>query len=278
MAQQIHIPSDIGSCVRRALNEDIGTGDLTAELLPVDASATAAVICREQAVICGIPWFDEVYRQLDAAVQCSWTCRDGDAIAPEQTLCTISGPLRPILTGERTALNFLQLLSATATLTRRFSGLIAGTRTKLLDTRKTIPGLRSAQKYAVACGGGTNHRMGLYDAILIKENHIAAAGSIGQAVAAAKSLHRHVEVEVETLEQLTEAIAAGADTVMLDNFSLDAINTAVTTNAGRVKLEVSGGINADTIAAIAATGVDYISVGELTKNVRAIDYSMRITG
>ena len=276
MAQQIHLPPDLSSCVRRALSEDIGTGDLTAELLPSDGTATAVIISREQAVICGIPWVDEVYRQLDPTLVCSWSCTDGDTIAPGQTLCTVTGLMRSILTGERTALNFLQLLSGTATLTRKYTELISGTKTRLLDTRKTIPGLRTAQKYAVACGGGTNHRMGLYDAVLIKENHIAAAGSIANAIAAAKNLHRHVEVEVETLAQLTQAITAGADTVMLDNFKLTDIKEAVSLNNGRVKLEVSGGINMDTIAAIAETGVDYISVGELTKNVRATDYSMRI--
>jgi nicotinate-nucleotide pyrophosphorylase (carboxylating) len=276
MTQPIHPPADLGSCVRRALSEDIGTGDLTAELLPPDVTATAVIISRERAVVCGIPWVDEVYRQLDPAVTCSWTCADGDAITAELTLCTITGLTRSILTGERTALNFLQLLSGTATLTRKYVDLIAGTQTRLLDTRKTIPGLRTAQKYAVACGGGTNHRMGLYDAILIKENHIAAAGDISKAIAGARQLHRHVEVEIETLAQLSQAIEAGADRVLLDNFNLSDINKAVTLNNGRVRLEVSGGINRDSIAAVAATGVDYISVGELTKNVRAIDYSMRI--
>lgn len=276
MTPPIHTPSDLGSCVRRALNEDIGTGDLTAELLPPNGTATAVILSREPAVVCGIPWVDEVYRQLDPAVKCIWTCADGDAITPEQTLCTISGPTRSILTGERTALNFLQLLSGTATRTGKYVDLIAGTQTRLLDTRKTIPGLRTAQKYAVVCGGGSNHRMGLYDAILIKENHIAAAGDINTAIAGARKLHRHVEVEIETLAQLPQAIEAGADRVLLDNFKLSDIEAAVTLNRGRVKLEVSGNINMDTIAAIAATGVDFISVGELTKNVRAIDYSMNI--
>jgi len=276
MTHQIHLPSDLSSCVRRALSEDIGTGDLTAELLPPDGTATAMIISREQAVICGIPWVDEVYRQLDPGLTCTWTCTDGDAISPDHTLCTITGLTRSILTGERTALNFLQLLSGTATLTRQYLELIAGTKTRLLDTRKTIPGLRAAQKYAVACGGGTNHRMGLYDAILIKENHIAGAGNIKNAVTKAKTLHRNIEVEVETLSQLSQAIEAGADTVMLDNFKLSDIKEAVALNDGRVKLEVSGGINMETIAGIAGTGVDFISVGELTKNVRAIDYSMRL--
>ena len=277
MSHPPHIPSDLGSCVRRALSEDIGTGDLTAELLPPDEVSSATIISREQAVVCGIPWVNEVYRQLDHDMICRWKCSDGDSIEPGQTLCTITGITRIILTGERTALNFLQLLSATATVTREYVALIAGTGAKLLDTRKTIPGLRSAQKYAVACGGGTNHRMGLYDAILIKENHIAAAGGISAAIHTAKKLNRSVEVEVEDLDQLSEAITAGAEKVLLDNFDIDDINKAVALNDGRVLLEVSGGVNSKTISAIAATGVDLISVGELTKNIRAIDYSMRIT-
>ena len=276
MSHPPHIPSDLGSCVRRALSEDIGTGDLTAELLPSHEKSTAVIISREQAVICGIPWANEVYRQLDPDAVCHWTREDGDLIEPEQSLCTITGLTRIILTGERTALNFLQLLSATATVTREYVAMIAGTGARLLDTRKTIPGLRTAQKYAVACGGGSNHRMGLYDAILIKENHIAAAGSIGAAIQTAKKLNRSVEVEIEKLSQLSEAIEAGADTVLLDNFDIDNIEKAVALNNGRVKLEVSGGVTSKTISAIAATGVDFISVGELTKNIRAIDYSMRI--
>lgn len=278
MSPPPHIPSDLGSCVRRALSEDIGTGDLTAELLSPDKESTAIIISRERAVVCGIPWVDEVYRQLDPSLTCEWTCDDGDLIEPEQTLCTIIGLTRVILTGERTALNFLQLLSSTATVTREYAAMIAGTNTRLLDTRKTIPGLRSAQKYAVACGGGTNHRMGLYDAILIKENHIAAAGGIGAAINKAQKLNRNVEVEVEDLVQLSEAIEAGANTVLLDNFAVEDIYEAVALNKGRVKLEVSGDVNSESITAIAATGVDFISVGGLTKNIRAIDYSMRIIG
>lgn len=276
MSSPLHIPSDLGSCVRRALSEDIGTGDLTAELVPPDEISSAVIISREQAVVCGIPWVDEVYRQLDPSITCVWTSTDGDLIEREQTLCTITGLTRVILTGERTALNFLQLLSGTATVTREYVTMIAGTNTRLLDTRKTIPGLRTAQKYAVACGGGTNHRMGLYDAILIKENHIAAAGGIGAATQKAKKLNRSVEVEIEELTQLSEAIEAGADTVLLDNFDINDIKKAVAMNNCRIRLEASGGIDSDTISAIAATGVDFISVGELTKNVRAIDYSMRI--
>lgn len=276
MTYTIQPPADLSSCVHRALNEDIGTGDLTAELLPADEVSTAVILTREEAVICGIPWVDEVYRQLDASVTCQWQCADGDIIKPGQEICTISGLTRVILTGERTALNFLQLLSGTATLTRKYVSLIEGSNARLLDTRKTIPGLRTAQKYAVVCGGGRNHRMGLYDAILIKENHIAAAGDIPSAIRNAKTMNRSVEVEVEELSQLAQAIEAGADTILLDNFGIEEIKAAVELNNGRVKLEVSGGVNSETIAAIAATGVDFISVGELTKNVRAIDFSMRI--
>jgi nicotinate-nucleotide pyrophosphorylase (carboxylating) len=272
----IHPPKDLSSCVRSALNEDIGSGDLTAELLSPDEVSTAVILCREQAIVCGIHWVDEVYRQLDATVTCHWDCSDGDIIQPQQVICSISGLTRIILTGERTALNFLQLLSGTATLTRKYVSLIEGSKARLLDTRKTIPGLRTAQKYAVACGGGRNHRMGLYDAILIKENHIAAAGDIISAIRKAKTMNHSIEVEIEELEQLPLAIDAGADTVLLDNFEIDAIKAAVVLNSGRVKLEVSGGVTTETIAAIAATGVDFISVGELTKNVRAIDFSMKI--
>lgn len=269
-------PADVGSCVRRALNEDVGAGDLTAKLLPAKSRARAAVVCREEATLCGIPWFDEVYRQLDKTIQITWHAGDGTPLRPDQTVCTLEGPIRQLLTGERTALNFLQLLSGTATITGKYTGLLAGTRTQLLDTRKTLPGLRTAQKYAVVCGGGMNHRMGLYDAVLIKENHITAAGGLTAAVHKAQALQRPVEVEVENLEQLREAIAAGARHVMLDNFSLDQMSEAVAVNAGRVKLEVSGGVDDSLLPEIAATGVDFISVGALTKNVRAIDFSMRI--
>ena len=267
-------PADITSTVRRALNEDIGAGDLTATLLPADKQGSATVICREPAVLCGMAWFDEVFRQLDDRITVAWLYADGDELGTGATVCRVSGPVRPLLTGERTALNFLQLLSGTATTTRRFVRRLEGTPTKLLDTRKTLPGLRSAQKYAVVCGGGQNHRMGLYDAILIKDNHLRAAGGVAPAVRQAKSSRRRVEVEVETLQELEEAIAAGADTVMLDNFSQELLRRAVAINAGRVKLEVSGGVDLEQLRMIAATGVDYISVGAITKHVRAIDFTM----
>jgi len=272
----ISLPADITSTVRRALSEDIGSGDLTAELIPADSMGNAVVISREDAILCGSAWFNEVFYQVDASMQIAWSFQDGAAIAPDVPLCTLSGNTRALLTGERTALNFLQLLSGTATVTHEYVDLIEGMKTRLLDTRKTVPGLRSAQKYAVACGGGKNHRMGLYDAILIKENHIQAAGGIAQAVEKAKSLHRFVEVEVENLDELRQALDAGANTIMLDNFSLDLMRQAVVINNGRSALEASGNVTRSTLTEIAATGVDYISIGDLTKNVRAIDFSMRI--
>lgn len=270
------LPADIPSTVRRALSEDIGTGDLTAGLIPHNNTSKAVIICREPAVFCGQAWFNEVFLQLDNTIRIDWACADADQIKPDQTVCTVHGPTRVLLSGERTALNFLQLLSGTATTTHDYVSLLGNSKTKLLDTRKTIPGLRTAQKYAVACGGGMNHRMGLYDAILIKENHIHATGSIRAAVTSAKSLHRNIEVEVETLEELQQAIDAGADTVLLDNFNISTMKEAVKLNAGRVSLEVSGGVGKDILLAIASTGVDYISVGALTKHVRAIDFSMKI--
>ena len=271
-----HLPADITSTVRSALNEDIGSGDLTAELIPPEKMNKAEVISREPAVLCGSAWFDEVFRQLDATTRIDWSFTDGDRIMPEIPLCRISGRTRTLLTGERTALNFLQLLSGTATVTEAYVSMLAGTKTRLLDTRKTIPGLRSAQKYAVTCGGGKNHRMGLYDAILIKENHIQAAGGIQPAVQLAKSRYRQVEIEVENMQELEQAIAAGADTIMLDNFDLELIRDAVRINQGRSLLEVSGNVTLATLPELAATGVDFISSGDLTKNVRAIDFSMRI--
>ena len=270
------LPADLSSTVRRALSEDIGKGDLTAELIPQTNMASASVISREDAVLCGSAWFEEVFRQLDERVQVEWLAADGDAISPEQVLCQLQGPARAILSGERTALNFLQLLSGTATLTREYVQHMGETNTQLLDTRKTIPGLRTAQKYAVTCGGGFNHRMGLYDAILIKENHIAAAGSIRAAVNTAKKSAHTIEVEVENLDELQQAIDAGADSALLDNFSAELLRKAVALNAGQLKLEVSGGIEKDRLREIAASGVDYISVGALTKHLRAIDFSMRI--
>ena len=274
--KSLQLPTDLASTVRQALKEDIGSGDLTAELIPADKTSRAVIISREPAILCGCAWFDEVFRQLDDATRVEWAFHDGDAIAADVPLCNVTGHTRALLTGERTALNFLQLLSGTATTTRNYVSLLDGAHSRLLDTRKTIPGLRSAQKYAVACGGGNNHRMGLYDAILIKENHILAAGGIQPAVQRAKASRRRVEVEVEDLRELEQAIAAGADTIMLDNFTLGMIREAVLVNQGRALLEVSGNVTQETLPELAATGVDLISIGDLTKNVRAIDFSMRI--
>lgn len=269
------LPADIASCVRRALNEDIGPGDVTAELLPRE-QAEAVVICREDAVLCGIPWFNEVFKQLDETVRIKWQANDGDSLKPDMTVCSLAGPIRSLLTGERTALNFLQLLSGTATVTRRYADRLSGTACRLLDTRKTLPGLRTAQKYAVACGGGQNHRMGLYDAVLIKENHIRAAGGIADALRKARSMHRLVEIEVESLAQLREALDSGAKRILLDNFDLETMAAAVALTEGRAELEVSGGVDEEQLQPIAATGVNYISVGALTKHLRAVDFSMRV--
>ena len=276
MQAQAELPADISSAVRRALSEDIGTGDLSAELLPPNQTSNAEVLCRESAVLCGVAWFDEVFRQIDPAVEVTWKFRDGSALEPGAIVCNLGGHTRALLTGERSALNFLQLLSGTATATRACAQLLAGTRAVLLDTRKTVPGLRSAQKYAVVCGGGVNHRMGLYDAILIKENHIHAADGVAQAVQKALALQRPVQVEVETLAQLEEAIHAGAQRVLLDNFPLPKLKEAVNLARGRVKLEASGGIGPHNLRAVAESGVDYISMGSLTKDVKAVDFSMRI--
>ena len=263
--------------VALALAEDIGAGDLTAALIPEAAQVEATVISREAAVLCGTGWFDAVFQQLDPRIRIVWDVTDGTLLTPNQRLCTLQGPARPILTGERTALNFLQSLSGVATLARRYADAVKGTGAVVLDTRKTIPGLRLAQKYAVRCGGGQNHRIGLFDAVLIKENHIMAAGSITQAIAQARRLHPGVkiEVEVENLSQLQEALTAQPDVVMLDNFDLTTMTEAVRLTAGRLKLEASGNVNLDTVRAIAETGVDYISVGSLTKDIRAVDLSMR---
>ena len=270
------LPADLASVVRRALNEDLGPGDLTAGLLPDNGTRQATVLVREAAILCGCAWFDETFKQLDERVEINWRVRDGAALAPDQIVCALSGPAQTLLSGERTALNFLQLLSGTATLVRQHADALKGAKTRLLDTRKTLPGLRSAQRYAVACGGGSNHRMGLYDAILLKENHIHAIGSVAHAVSQAKSLRRRIEIEVENEAELLDAIRAGADVVLLDNFSLPQIRRAVQLSKGRVLLEVSGNVEKDSLAAIAATGVDFISVGALTKNVRAIDFSLRL--
>lgn len=264
--------------VIRALEEDLGPGDVTADLLPADQLATARVITRDSAVLCGQDWFAACFRELDPAVRIEWQVEEGARVAPGQLLCRIHGPVRPLVSAERSALNFLQTLSATATATAAHVAAIRGTRTTILDTRKTLPGLRQAQKYAVRTGGGMNHRMGLYDAILIKENHIAAAGSLAAAVARARALHPSimVEVEVENFSELREALAAGADRIMLDEFELDELVQAVAEVDGRVPLEVSGGVEMERVRAIAETGVDFISIGALTKHVRAIDLSMRI--
>ncbi len=272
------LPDDISDTVRHALAEDIGSGDLTAVLIPPERRADASVMTRENAVLCGTAWFDEVFRQLDRTIHVSWQAQDGDRISGGQTVCAIDGPARAILSGERMALNFLQLLSGVATQARQYVDGVRGTRTKILDTRKTVPGLRKAQKYAVTCGGAQNHRMGLYDGILIKENHILAAGSVAAAVQRAKAIAPDgtpIEIEVESLNELEQAIEAGADNLLLDNFSLDDLRAAVERARGRATLEASGGITRDNVRQIAETGVDYISVGDLTKNVKAVDFSMR---
>lgn len=270
-------PRAVAENVRIALAEDIGDGDITAALVAPDARARARIITREAAVVCGRPWVDEVFRQVDAAVRISWKCDDGERVAAGATLYELEGPAQALLTGERAALNFLQLLSGTATRCATFAALLDGLPTRLLDTRKTIPGLRVAQKYAVRCGGGRNHRIGLFDAFLVKENHIAACGSIAAAIATARrnAPGKPVEVEVETLAQLEEALAAGVDSVLLDNFDLEGMRRAVAITAGRAKLEASGGVSETTLRAIAETGVDYISMGTLTKDCKAIDLSMR---
>lgn len=278
MSQIVPLPLDIKACVHNALQEDLGTGDITAQLLPATACAKATIITREAAVLCGCAWVDAVFHQIDPDIEVDWQAQDGDAVAANQTLCTLSGSARALLSGERCALNFLQTLSATATQTRRYVSLLADTHVTLLDTRKTLPGLRLAQKYATRCGGAKNHRLGLYDAFLIKENHIAACGSITQAINNAHRLDnaKPVEVEVESLDQLNEALQAAADIIMLDNFSLPLMREAVQLTQGRAKLEASGGITDDNLCQIATTGIDYISIGALTKHVQAIDLSMRI--
>lgn len=263
--------------VQAALAEDIGSGDITAGLIPADRAGRARVITREPMVVAGIPWAEAVLHQVDPRIRARWLAAEGDRLEANAVILELEGPARSLLTAERSALNFLQLLSATATAVARLLPLLEGTRARLLDTRKTLPGLRIAQKYAVAVGGGMNHRLGLFDAFLIKENHIMAAGGIGAAVAAARQLApgKPVEVEVETMAELDQALAAGADIVMLDDFSLEDMARAVAHTAGRARLEASGGMNAERLRAVAGTGVDYISMGALTKDVRAIDLSMR---
>lgn len=275
---------ELERAVAAALAEDLGflplaQGDITASLIPPQQQASATIITREDCVVCGTAFADEVFRQLGGEVQLNWQVKDGDKVSANSVLCTLSGPARILLTGERTALNFLQLLSATASVTAHYVQFLAGSKTRLLDTRKTLPGLRFAQKYAVTVGGGKNHRIGLYDAFLIKENHIAAAGSIANAVASARQNFpgKPVEVETENLQELQQALTAGADIIMLDNFSLADINQAVALNNGQAKLEVSGNITSERLTELAATGVDYISSGALTKHVQAIDLSMRLS-
>ena len=263
-----------------ALLEDVGSGDLTGLLVPEGGRAKARVIVREVAVLCGAPWFEGVMNCMQAGIDIDWQYAEGDLMTADSVVCTIEGPARALLTAERGALNFMQLLSGVATATRKYVDVIAGTRAAILDTRKTLPGLRLAQKYAVRVGGGQNQRLALYDGILIKENHIAAAGGITNAVLAAKALDKGVsiQVEVESLDELKEALDAGAVSILLDNFSTDMMREAVTINTGRALLEASGGINFDTVRAIAETGVDRISIGSLTKDIRATDYSLRIVG
>lgn len=263
--------------IQAFLAEDIGAGDITAAIIPPDTRALADVRTREEMVLCGQAWFNAVFLELDADMRINWLVAEGDKIEKDTVLCQLDGNARALLTGERTALNLLQLLSATATVSRQYADAVKGTRCKVLDTRKTIPGLRDAQKYAVACGGCHNHRIGLYDGVLIKENHILAAGSITQAIQTARALtHVAVEVEVESLVELAEALAAQPDRIMLDNFSLADLTAAVALTAGATELEASGNISLTNIRTIAETGVDYISIGALTKHVNAIDLSMRI--
>ncbi|MGR5236726.1 carboxylating nicotinate-nucleotide diphosphorylase [Vibrio alfacsensis] len=276
------LPLEITRAVADTLKEDLGgtldaDKDITASLIPADAINTATIITREHGVFCGQAWADEVFKQLGGKVSIDWHVKDGDNVEPNQTLCTLTGPARDLLTGERNAMNFIQTLSGCATITAKYAEKIAHTECRLLDTRKTIPGLRSALKYAVACGGGFNHRIGVFDAYLIKENHIIACGGITQAITTAKELNpgKPVEVETESLDELKEAIEAGADIIMLDNFTTDMMREAVKMNAGRAALENSGNVTLDTIAEYAETGVDYISVGALTKHLNAMDLSMR---
>ena len=268
--------------VAAALAEDVASGDLTAQLVPENKNSTARVIAREDAVLCGTAWVAECFRQIDPRVSVIWKAGDGESVRPDQVLCELEGPARSLLTGERTALNFLQLLSGVATKTRCFADIVKGTRAQVVDTRKTLPGLRLAQKFAVQCGGGGNHRLGLYDAILIKENHILAAGSIAAALGAAQKVAdstrgrcKFIQIEVEDIDELRQALAAGAKMVLLDNMSCDQMREAVAIANGNAILEASGNVNDSTLRAIAETGVDRISIGALTKDVRALDLSMR---
>ncbi len=276
-----HLLTDLKDTVANALREDIGTGDVTADLIAAETQATATVLVREQAVICGRPWFDEVFHQVDERIDIRWQVEEGEAVGADTVLCHLAGPARQLLIAERAALNFLQTLSGTATTTARYAAELAGSQCQILDTRKTIPGLRLAQKYAVACGGGKNHRIGLYDQVLIKENHIMAAGSIANAVALARSLHPGLKIEVETenLDEFQQALDAGADIIMVDNYSLEDMAKAVSMNraqtGGKTKIEASGNVTLPRLRELAATGVDFISSGALTKDVQSIDLSMR---
>ena len=274
-----NLTAEIEANVRRALHEDVGTGDITAQLIPAERLAKATVISRDAAVIAGTAWVDSVFRQLDPRVAVHWQVADGERVTPNQPLFHLEGPARSLLTGERSALNFLQMLSGVATRAQHYADKVADTSVKLLDTRKTLPGLRLAQKYAVTCGGCHNHRIGLSDAFLIKENHIAACGGIAQAIAEAHKIApgKPVEVEVESLDELKQALDGGADIIMLDELSLDDMREAVRLTAGKAKLEASGGVTDATLRTIAETGVDYISIGTLTKDVKAVDLSMRLS-
>jgi nicotinate-nucleotide pyrophosphorylase (carboxylating) len=277
----VAIPPTVRDDVRRALAEDIGSGDVTASLIPDDVGATATVLTREDAVICGQPWFDEVFHQLESPTTIDWRCAEGQAVPADTVVCEMKGNARVLLTGERTALNFLQLLSGTATTAGQYAQAVEGTGCQVLDTRKTVPGLRDAQKYASACGGATNHRKGLYDGVLIKENHIMAAGGIREAVVTARTtaVDLPIEVEVENIDEVREALVAGADILLLDNFPLGKLEEAVSLNAelrsAPAKLEASGNVTLETIREMARTGVDFVSVGAITKHVTAVDFSMR---
>ncbi len=272
------VPADlISSQVKLALEEDIGQHDLTADLIPVTSMATATILNREPATLCGQAWLNEVFKQVDPTIQITWYFKDGDNLSSDSILCELKGSARSLLTGERTAMNYIQTLSATATLSQRYAEQVQGHQVQVLDTRKTIPGLRLAQKYAIRCGGCYNHRMGLYDGILIKENHINAAGSINAAISLARRLYPTIaiEVEVENFDELTQALSGQADIILLDNFDIPALKQAVERNQGQAQLEASGNVNLSTVRAIAETGVDRISVGSLTKDIKAIDLSMR---
>ena len=273
MDYQLSIPDDVA----RTLAEDMGDGDVSAQLIDPDTHLQTRLLVREDAVLCGVAWFDEVFRQCDANIDVTWSAKDGDLIKADDVICEVSGPARALLSAERSALNFLQTLSGTATITRHYADLIEGTNCRILDTRKTIPHLRMAQKYAVVCGGGLNHRIGLFDAFLIKENHLAACGGIAAAAAAARALNPMLllEIEVESIDQLKQAIDAGIDRALLDNFSLEKTREAVALNNKRIQLEASGNITEPSLIEIANTGVDFISIGALTKHLRAIDFSLR---